>query len=65
LRSTRNWSSRSRGNGNKQQPAAKQLPQLAATNDRHLPKLTTRCHGELPPLAAFCPRFDPPNQYPS
>ena len=37
-----------------EQPAANQLPQL-----------TAHCHGELPPLAAICLGFDPPNQYPA
>ncbi len=54
LRWTRNEPGRSRGRSNKQQPAANQLPQS-----------TAHWRGGLPPLAAFCREFDPPNQYPT
>ena len=54
LRWTRNEPGRSRGRSNKQQPAAKDLPQFAGIDHRHLPR-----------LAAFCREFDPPNQYPT
>jgi len=59
LRCARNEPGRSRGKINKQQSAAKCLPQLAATDRRHLPLLVANGHGELPPLTAFCRGFDP------